>query len=167
MCIRDRCYFRTLRISENMSIPTFRQYFVHFPKWIMGNLCTVKKSVSGTLLCTTQLQLVFRFFWDMDVEAITISLWNRRKWTYSYFGTSYRVVPNDIYVPSLYPLDNLFLALLCRWQSSSQTSAFPPWQTFTWLRFEGNDRWLCSKIAITLTSLIPDVRTIGPNCIVM
>ena len=46
------------------------------------------------------------------------------------------------------------------------TSAFPPWQTFTWFRFERNDRWLCSKIEITLTSLIPDVSKIGPNYIV-
>ena len=64
------------------------------------------------------------------------------------------------------PLDSPFLALLCRVQSSSQTSALPPWQTFTWFRFEGNDRWLCSKIAIALTSLIPDVSKIGRNCIV-
>ena len=29
--------------SANMSIPTFRQYFVQFPKRIIGNLCTVRK----------------------------------------------------------------------------------------------------------------------------
>ena len=88
--------------SAKMSIPNFRQYFVQFPKRINGNLCTVRKSVFGTLLCITYLQLVFRIFWDMDVYAITISLWNLRKWTYSYFGTLYRVGPNDIYVPSLH-----------------------------------------------------------------
>ena len=68
--------------------------------------------------------------------------------------------------PIFAPLDNLFLALLWRWQSYSQTSAFPPWQTFTRFRFEGNDRWLCSKIAIALTSLIPNVSKFGPNYIV-
>jgi len=68
--------------------------------------------------------------------------------------------------PIFVPSDNRFLALLCRVQSSSQTSAFPPWQTFTRFRFEGNDRWLCSKIAIALTSLIPNVSKIGPNYIV-
>jgi len=43
-------------------ILNFRQYFVQFPKRIMGNIYTVRKNVSGTLLRTTQQQLVLRIF---------------------------------------------------------------------------------------------------------
>jgi len=64
------------------------------------------------------------------------------------------------------PLDIPFLAQYRTVWNSSQTSARLPWETFKWLRFHGNNRWHRTQIALTSTSVIPDLRAIGWSYIV-
>ena len=64
------------------------------------------------------------------------------------------------------PLHIPFLAQYGAVWNSSQMSARVPWQTFKWLRFHANNRWLGSQIAITSTSIIPYLRDIGWSYIV-
>ena len=64
------------------------------------------------------------------------------------------------------PLHIPFLAQYGAVWNSSQISARVPWQTFKWLRFHANNRWLGSQIAITSTSVIPYLRDIGWSYIV-
>ena len=64
------------------------------------------------------------------------------------------------------PLHIPFLVQYGAVWNSSQISARVSWQTFKWLRFHANNRWLGSQIAITSTSIIPYLRDIGWSYIV-
>ena len=87
--------------SANMSIPTFRQYFVQFRKRIIGNLCTVRKCFwhSATYNTATASLPLFLRYGRLSDHHFTVK---PAKMDLLLLRTLYRVVPNDIYVPSLY-----------------------------------------------------------------